>query len=577
MNINVNDEKIKSLLLSENFVTPEDIQAAEAYALEHKVRPVDYLLEQNILTKELLGQAISESLKITFANFTINPPGKELVQRIPENLARDYRVVLFSETPEQVIIASSNPTKPEVADKLSGVFKDAKMVFAYAFPEDIDNAFKFYQKSLGTRFSQIIKDQKRVAPEILDEILADAFAFNASDIHFEPNATEVLIRFRVDGVVQEAGKIPKEYYANVLNRIKVQSNLRIDEHFNAQDGSMHFSRDGYQVDLRTAIIPTVEGEKVTLRVLAAYLQDLSLANIGLSTQFQQILTEASHKPFGMILVTGPTGSGKTTTLYSVLSMLNEPDVNITTIEDPVEYRLPGTNQIQVNSQTDLTFEKGLRSIVRHDPDIILVGEIRDHQTADISVNAALTGHLLLSTLHANDAATAIPRMLEMGTEPFLLASTLEVIVGQRLVRKICSHCRYSVNKSVSDLSGTVKDPERYFGNDQVTLYEGKGCASCSSMGFKGRTAIFEFIQVTAKLQELVLDNPSAQEIWELARSEGAVSMFEDGVEKVKNGVTSIEELLRVVSPPDEKRTHKAKSSHKRAGEPEEVKGDGQDK
>lgn len=552
MHINFDDEKLKSLLLSENYVTPEDIEQAESFAAQNNIRPVEYLLSKNILTKELLGQAIAESMHARYANFTTNPPSPDLVQKIPEKIAVQHEIALFAENDDEVVIACSKRNHPDLDTVLSKIFKDKKISYAYTFPEDIEAAFRHYQKSLATRFSQIIREQKRVAPEILEEILADAMAFSASDIHFEPGPDEVVIRFRVDGVVQEAGKIPKEYYGNVLNRIKVQSNLRIDEHFNAQDGSMHFTKDGIKLDLRTAIVPTVEGEKVTLRLLAAYLQDLSLTNIGLSTNFQEILTEASHKPFGMILVTGPTGSGKTTTLYSVLSMLNQPNVNITTIEDPVEYRLPGTNQIQVNPQTDLTFEKGLRSIVRHDPDIILVGEIRDHQTADISVNAALTGHLLLSTLHANDAATAIPRMLEIGTEPFLLASTLEVIIGQRLVRKICSHCRYSVNVPVHDLSSSLKHPERYFGEGEVTLYEGNGCSSCANMGYKGRTAIFEFIQMTPKLQELVLKNPSAQTIWEQARDEGALSMFEDGVEKVKSGVTTLKELLRVVSPPESK-------------------------
>lgn len=255
----------------------------------------------------------------------------------------------------------------------------------------------------------------------------------------------------------------------------------------------------------------------------------------------------------MILVAGPTGSGKTTTLYGLLKLVNSPDVNITTIEDPVEYKVLGVNQIQINPQTNLTFAKGLRSIVRQDPDIILVGEIRDNETAEIAVNAALTGHLLYSTFHANDAATAIPRLLDMGIEPFLLASTLEVIVAQRLVRKICDHCKHSVTKSAGDFTTPqLKSSLSYFEGKSITLYEGKKCEMCGHTGYKGRTAIFEFIQITPEMQNLILRSPSTQEIWQLARKEGSKTLFEDGIEKVKAGVTTLEELLRVAEPPQQK-------------------------
>ena len=252
----------------------------------------------------------------------------------------------------------------------------------------------------------------------------------------------------------------------------------------------------------------------------------------------------------MILTTGPTGSGKTTTLYALLKIVNSPDVNITTIEDPVEYKVLGVNQIQVNRETNLTFAKGLRSIVRQDPDIILVGEIRDKETAEIAVNAALTGHLLYSTFHANDAATAIPRLLDMGIQPFLLASTLEIIVAQRLVRKICDHCRHSVTKSGKDFNTPqLRALNKYFGSKTTTFYEGKKCGACGDTGYKGRTAIFEFILITPEMQNLILHAPSAQEIWKLARKEGSKTLFEDGIEKVKTGVTTVEELLRVAEPP----------------------------
>ena len=263
---------------------------------------------------------------------------------------------------------------------------------------------------------------------------------------------------------------------------------------------------------------------------------------------QELFLKAAKKPFGMILVTGPTGSGKSTTLYALIKTLNHQSVNITTIEDPVEYKVTGINQIQVNTQTDLTFAKGLRSIVRQDPDIVLVGEIRDLETAEIAVNAALTGHLLFSTFHANDAATAIPRLLDMGVEPFMMASSLELVIAQRLVRKICTQCRISFTTTPSELEKMLLGAKRFF-PDALSLYKGKGCNNCGNTGYKGRTAIFEFIQVQGEMQELVLKSPSTSEITDLARKGGFHSLFEDGLDKVKNGITTIEELLRVALPP----------------------------
>ncbi|MBT4448047.1 MAG: type II/IV secretion system protein, partial [Candidatus Komeilibacteria bacterium] len=272
------------------------------------------------------------------------------------------------------------------------------------------------------------------------------------------------------------------------------------------------------------------------------------SNLGLSIKHQEILEEEARKPFGMILVTGPTGSGKTTTLYALLKLLNKPEVNITTIEDPVEYKIPGINQIQINNQTNLSFAKGLRSIVRQDPDIILVGEIRDEETAEISVNAALTGHLLLSTFHSNDAATAIPRLLDMEVEPFLLASTLELVIAQRLARRICEHCRVSINKEDKVIKKLIKNIDPKLADKISTLYKGKGCNICSDTGYSGRTALYEIIKVSAEMQDLILQNPSKQQLWDLAQKQGSVSLFEDGLEKVKSGVTTLEELMRV-SPP----------------------------
>jgi type II secretory ATPase GspE/PulE/Tfp pilus assembly ATPase PilB-like protein len=543
---------LKRILLDESYVTENDMARAESFAKKNRTSIVEYLLDENLLTKDLLGQAIAESLKVPYADIGRNPPPREQILKIPQEIAEKYRAVLFAEKKGSVIVATDDPKREGIEEALKAVFGKQKIALAFALPDGIDAALSSYRKSLETRFSKIIEGQTRVAPEIIEEILSDALSFNASDIHFEPQHREIIVRFRVDGVLQEAGRLSREHYENILNRIKVQSHLRIDEHVSAQDGSWRYEKDETTVDLRTSIIPTVEGEKAVLRVLASYVQGFSLADLGLSVKNQEIVEAAAAKPFGMILSTGPTGSGKTTTLYALLKLLNQPDVNITTIEDPVEYKMLGINQIQVNAQTNLTFAKGLRSIVRQDPDIILVGEIRDEETAEIAVNAALTGHLLLSTFHANDAATAVPRLLEMGIEPFLLASTLEVIMAQRLVRKICEHCRHSVTTPIAKVPSAARPAvSRILGTGSLTLYEGKGCPACSNTGFKGRTSIFEIIRITPEMQELILKSPSTLEIWKLARRQGTLSLFEDGLEKVKSGVTSLDELLRVAEPPED--------------------------
>src|SRR3989338_2188823 len=546
--MNLNDQKIGAILLKGDYITESDLKKADDYAAVNQVSIIDYLITEQLISFDLLGQALAEFFKVPYADLNSNIPPAAKVLKIPENIARKHRLVLFSQEAKSVIIASDDPTNKEILKEVEKIFPNKKITLAYSLPQDIDNIFVNYRQPLSTRFAQIIKMQTRVAPEILEEIFEDAVLYRASDIHFEPQAMEVIIRFRIDGVLQEAGRIKKGYYENILNRIKVQAHLRTDEHLAAQDGSIHFVKNERIIDFRVSIIPIIEGEKIVMRLLSEYVKAFALADLGLNALHQKLIKEASQKPFGMILVTGPTGASKTTTLYAVLKILNHIDINITTIEDPIEYRIAGLNQIQVNLQTNLTFAKGLRSIVRQDPDVILVGEIRDNETAEIAVNAALTGHLLLSTFHANDAATAIPRLLDMGIEPFLLASTMEVLIAQRLVRKVCQSCRHSYSVSLTELSKTFPLAQRYFSKNN-TIYKGKGCNVCNQTGYKGRVAIFEFITITPKMKELILTNPYTQRIWELATKEGAQTLFEDGLIKVKQGETTIEELLRVAAPP----------------------------
>ncbi len=545
------EAKLKEILLSENYVGVEDMKKAEETAAVHHTSFLDDLFGREILTKDIVGQAVAEYFKVPYADLNTYVPTVEQVQKISEDIAKKFRVVLFKEEEGAIIIATDDPAQAELSSAVGQIFVGKNISIAYSLPEDIDSIFINYRRALATRFSEIIKTQKLIAPQMFEEILNDALAYRASDIHWEPQEKEVVVRFRIDGVLQEAGRIPKLYYENILNRVKVQANMRIDEHFAAQDGSIRYmpSDSGREVDLRISIMPTLNGEKVVARVLSTYVQGFNLPDLGLSGRFEELLSQAARKPFGMVIVAGPTGSGKSTTLYALLKNINHPNINITTIEDPVEYRLAGVNQMQVNARANLTFANGLKSIVRQDPDIILVGEIRDHETAEIAVNAALTGHLLFSTFHANDAATVVPRILDMGVEPFLLASTLELILSQRLVRKICEKCRYGEEFAPVDLQKIHQSMGDYV-NSPITLYRGRGCEVCNQTGFKGRTGIFEFIPVDAEIKDLIIKRPSAREIWKLARKKGAMSLFEDGLEKVKRGLTTLEELLRVAQPPD---------------------------
>lgn len=540
-------DKVKAVLLRENYISEADSALAEKAAHDSNGY-IDFLIRQELLSKSLLGQALAEGYRLPFADFAINAAIKEQVLLIAEDQARAQRLVVVQSDANGVLVATDQPENIN-PPKVKGLFPQQKVRLAYTLPEYVDQSYEMYEQPLVTRFSEIIASSKRIAPEIVDEIIKDALNFRASDIHFEPRGTRVMVRFRVDGILREAGEIPKEYYENILNRIKVESGMRIDEHLSSQDGAMQRTEGAVKADLRVSLIPTVEGEKVVMRVLGAYVAGFSFADVGMSDQHRAIIERCIAKPFGMILTVGPTGSGKTTTLYSLLKLLNKTDVNITTIEDPVEYKMADTNQIQVNEAANMTFARGLRSIVRQDPDVILVGEIRDRETAEISVNAALTGHLLLSSFHSNDAATAMPRLIDMGIEPFLLASTLEVIIAQRLVRRICSNCRYSIPSSEA-IAG-IRTPGINWGSyfsATDTVYAGKGCKVCAGSGFNGRSPLFELIEVTPELQDLMLRSPSTLEIERLARSQGSRPMFADGIDKIKLGITTLAEVMRVVPP-----------------------------
>jgi type IV pilus assembly protein PilB len=387
--------------------------------------------------------------------------------------------------------------------------------------------------------------------DLLQNLILYSYYLRASDLHFEPFDRYLRVRARIDGVMHTIFTLPKEIQDEIITRVKILANLRIDEHLAPQDGRFKYkiADEGKEFDIRVSIMPTYYGENCVMRLLVEPEKEFTLENLGFSDRDLEIVKRAILKPYGMILVTGPTGSGKTTTLYTILKLLNSENVTIITLEDPIEYSIEGINQIQVNLQAGLTFDTGLRSILRQDPDIIMVGEIRDKETAAISINAALTGHLLLSTLHTNDAATVFPRLLEMDVEPFLIASTVNVVIAQRLVRTICEECKDERNLSETEIKSLERFiPEEIFKelSQRRKIYYGKGCSVCNHTGYLGRIGIFEVLNVNSNIREAIIERKHSSEIKEIAKKDGMTTMIEDGFQKVLKGLTTIEEVLRVI-------------------------------
>lgn len=382
---------------------------------------------------------------------------------------------------------------------------------------------------------------------LIDGLIEEAQNSRASDIHIDPREKDVRVRLRIDGVLKDAYSLPREIHSEVITRVKVLAGLRTDEHQAAQDGRFRTIFEGANpIDIRVSIAPAYYGENCVLRLLSEHAEKFTIDTMGFSSEDLTKIKNAIQKPYGMVLATGPTGSGKTTTLYTFLKSLHKPEISIITIEDPIEYSIEGVNQIQVNRKTELTFANGLRAILRQDPDIIMVGEIRDRETAGLAINTALTGHLVLSTLHTNDAATTLPRMLDLGLEPYLITATVNLVIAQRLVRKICSFCKEG--REATDAA--LKELAKSFGVAPLTkgamIYKGKGCEVCNNSGYRGRLGIFEVILVNDAIRQAMLERRSSSDIRKIARGEGMKTMVEDGFKKVLEGVTSIEEILRVV-------------------------------
>lgn len=395
--------------------------------------------------------------------------------------------------------------------------------------------------------SELKKGKDLSIISLVDEMVDYAFESRASDIHIDPEEKDVKVRLRIDGILHEAFVIPKSIQSEISSRIKVLSGLRTDEHQAAQDGRFRIMlKNNNPVDVRVSMVPTYYGENCVMRLLVEKGEKFTLEKLGFNEKDKEKIIKAIAKPYGMILLTGPTGSGKTTTLYTLIQILNTDEVSIVTVEDPIEYSLDGIDQIQVNPRTGLTFANGLRAILRQDPNIIMVGEIRDEETANIAVNAALTGHLLLSTLHTNDAPTTLPRLFDMNVEPFLIASTVNIAIGQRLVRKICESCKYEKKVTINDLQGLVGTFSPEILKESKVFYQGKGCEKCNGSGFWGRIGIYEVLDIDDELRAAVVRKADASEIRHIAIKNGMTTMVEDGFQKALAGLTTIEEVLRVI-------------------------------
>ena len=380
---------------------------------------------------------------------------------------------------------------------------------------------------------------------LVDLLIESACAARASDVHFDPRAEGVMVRLRIDGLLQDMHLLPASIHAEVISRIKILSGLRIDEHQAAQDGRFQANLiEGRTVDVRVSIVPTHYGENAVLRLLSGQHGLFVLENLGLTARNRERILHALKKPFGMVLATGPTGSGKTTTLYTLLNLLNRSDTSIITIEDPIEYSLAGVNQIPINPRTGLTFANGLRSILRQDPNVIMVGEIRDEETAGLAINTALTGHTVLSTLHTNDAPTTLPRLLDMGVEPYLIASTVSVAIGQRLVRRICEACKEECVVSDVEIASIPEDLRDELLHGKAKFYRGNGCVACAGTGYHGRIGIHEVLEMNTQVREGILRKASANEIRTIAIQTGMTPLFADGMRKATRGITTIEEVLR---------------------------------
>jgi type IV pilus assembly protein PilB len=545
--------RIGEVIVALGFAEEQVVEAAVEMARDRGEPTGKVLLETGVLTPDQLAHAVAERFGLDYVDLSMFKADMGAANLVSPAAARRYQAVPVAYLDERtILLAMADPTNILAVDDIA-MMTGLEVQRAVTSRDDIDGLL-----AQLNRIDDAIQDESEEEPEeiqvtdlresaddapvikLVHSIIADAVQRGASDIHFDPAERETRVRFRVDGVVSDSTTVPRRMVPGVVSRIKIMSDLDISESRRPQDGRMGLKVDGRQIDIRVLTMPTVNGESVVMRILDKESVVMDLDALGMQDDERAKFEKAIGRSYGAVLVTGPTGSGKTTSLYAALKSVNTPDKTLITIEDPVEYQLDGVKQVQVNTKVNLTFATGLRSMLRADPNIIMVGEIRDRDTAHIAVEAALTGHLVLSTLHTNDAPTAITRLVEMGIEPFLVASSIECVVAQRLARTLCSACRAETKVSKATLA-----EHGFHVAAGITAYEAVGCRRCGGSGYKGRTGLYETMPISDEIRSLVLQRASAAEVADVAVAQGMRRLRDDGLDKVKQGVTTIEEVVRV--------------------------------
>jgi len=584
------DSQKLAVLLKEQNMGDDEIEKLLEEARNLGMSLEEVIAARHLMTDSELGRAIAKVTGYPYINLADVEIQSEVLELIPENIALKQGVITFeiNEKTNKVQVATSDPFDLEMLNDIQKKTGRDVEVF-YTTKQSVKNIIGKYHQELKHIFIGLLPDRLRLQGskklklvekkgkrkveeeeeipivKIFDTILLHAYRQHASDVHIEATEEHTVVRYRLDGVLHEVVSYPKILHEALITRCKILAGLRIDETRAAQDGRIQTEVDGDDLALRVSILPTHFGEKIVMRLLADIQESVSLQQSGLSDADYEKVILNSSKPYGMLLVTGPTGSGKTTTLYSIIKLLNSKETNISTIEDPIEYGIEGINQVQVNHATNLTFANGLRALLRQDPDSILVGEIRDKETAQIAIESSMTGHMVFSTLHANSAAVGVPRLVEMGIEPFLLTAALNCLVAQRLVRKLCTHCLESEAMTIETLNMIYQEKsigetakrvvEEFLKEEELEIlgikneyifYKATGCNACGYTGYRGRVGIFEVLELNPALKKAVIEGKSSNDIEEIAQKTGMTTMLEDGIKKALSGVTSLEEIIRVI-------------------------------
>ena len=577
----VEDSQLKAFILDAGLIKKETLLKAEEKAKKAKKKLADFLIKEKILTREQLTKLQAYILGIPFVNLEKENIPKDVLQIIPEPIARQHNIIPFRKNGKELEVAMLDPKDLQTIEFIRKK-SDLKILPRLTDPDSIKNVLSQYQKSLEVEFGELIKKESKIVAlphkkdketkedlekaaeqmpiiKIVDTLLKHAILQQASDIHIEPLEKEVIIRYRIDGILHDTMTLPKKLHSGIIARIKVLSNLKLDEHRLPQDGRFNIESKDYKISFRISMLPVYDGEKAVLRLLPEDAKGLTLENLGFRDKALEKVHRNIKKPNGMILVTGPTGCGKTTTLYTMMDILNEPGVNISTVEDPIEYRMSRINQTQVKPKIGLTFANGMRALVRQDPDIIMVGEIRDNETAGLAINASLTGHLVLSTLHTNSAAGSFSRLIDMKVESFLISSTTNLIIAQRLVRKLYIETKQKYKLNSDEIKSLNKEIDlekilQILKNEKVVkskdnwnnieFYKPGKSDDCPD-GYKGRIGIYEVLEINEEIRSIIIKETPTGEIEAQAKKDGMLTMIEDGFIKAVQGITSIEEILRV--------------------------------